>query len=65
MNGAQNNIEVFNDRLVKLPVVAKLFSVSVRTVRRLIDTGELVSCKVLGSVRIPFSAVQAYFQKKT
>ena len=66
MNGAENKGDLkFNDQLLKLPVVAKLLAVSERTVRRLVDTGDLVSCKVLGSVRIPFSVVQAYYRKIT
>jgi len=66
VNGTEDKgIAGFSDRLLKLPVVARLLSVSERTVRRLIDTRELVSCKVLGSVRIPLSAVQTYYRKIT
>ena len=66
MNGEDEGDSMkLGDRLLKLSAVAKIFCVSERTVRRLIDTGELVACKVLGSVRIPFSAVQKYYRKIT
>ena len=65
MVGGQNSVENFNDRLVSLAAAAQVLSVSNRTIRRLVDRGELVACKVLGSVRIPLSVLKSYYRRIT
>lgn len=42
----------FPDELLKLKQVANHFSVSTRTVRRWIDAGELVACRIGRTIRI-------------
>ena len=66
MNGeGTNGFEGFSDRFLKLSAVAEFLAVSERTVRRLIDTGELKVSKIGCSARVPFSAVQEFYRKIT
>ncbi|MGH8644167.1 MAG: helix-turn-helix domain-containing protein [Gammaproteobacteria bacterium] len=50
--------------LLTLPEAAKALSVATRTVRRLIERGELPKVKVGRCVRVPAEAVQAWVDKQ-
>jgi len=50
--------------LITLPEVAKALSVTARTVRRLIERGELPKVKVGRCVRVPALALQAWVDKQ-
>jgi len=50
--------------LLTLPEAAKALSVATRTVRRLIERGELPKVKVARCVRVPAEAVQAWVDKQ-
>lgn len=46
--------------LVTVEEAAAQLSISTRTVRRLIDSGELPVRRIRGAVRIPYSALQSF-----
>lgn len=48
------------DRLLPLPEVAGLMTVSIKTVRRLIDEGKIPSIKVRGVRRVWLGKLQKY-----
>ncbi|MGH8651450.1 MAG: helix-turn-helix domain-containing protein [Gammaproteobacteria bacterium] len=50
--------------LLTLPEAARTLSVATRTVRRLIERGELPKVKVGRCVRVPVEAVQAWVDKQ-
>lgn len=61
---SQNSPAVMSTgNLLTLPDVARYLRVSVKTVRRLIDEGELKRIKVRGAVRIRGEDLTAYMQK--
>lgn len=49
-------------RMFSLESVAERLEVSARTVRRLIDRGELPFKRVLGSIRVPDEALEEYMR---
>ena len=65
MNGeSENKLAGWRERLLlDYKEVALLLDVSLRTVSRLVDMGELQSVKVRGSVRLTVSDVVAYFER--
>ena len=65
MNGGnENKLAGWRERLLlDYKEVALLLDVSLRTVYRLVDMGELQSVKVRGSVRLTVSDVVAYFER--
>jgi len=65
MNGeSENKLAGWRERLLlDYKEVALLLDVSLRTVYRLVDMGELQSVKVRGSVRLTVSDVVAYFER--
>ena len=65
MNGEnENKLSGWRERLLlDYKEVALLLDVSLRTVYRLVDMGELQSVKVRGSVRLTVSDVVAYFER--
>jgi len=65
MNGEnENKLAGWRERLLlDYKEVALLLDVSLRTVYRLVDMGELQSVKVRGSVRLTVSDVVAYFER--
>jgi len=50
---------------VTMKNVAEMLSVSLSTVRRLVDSGELRTLKVRRSVRIPEESLKAYVERNT
>lgn len=65
MNGGnENKLAGWRERLLlDYKEVALLLDVSLRTVYRLVDMGELQSVKVRGSVRLTVSDVVAYLER--
>ena len=65
MNGeSENKLAGWRERLLlDYKEVALLLDVSLRTVYRLVDMGELQAVKVRGSVRLTVSDVVAYFER--
>lgn len=65
MNGeSENKLAGWRERLLlDYKEVALLLDVSLRTVYRLVDMGELQSVKVRGSVRLTVSDVVAYLER--
>ena len=65
MNGGnENKLAGWRERLLlDYKEVALLLDVSLRTVYRLVNMGELQSVKVRGSVRLTVSDVVAYFER--
>jgi excisionase family DNA binding protein len=65
MNGGnENKLAGWRERLLlDYKEVALLLDVSLRTVYRLVDMGELQSVKVRGSVRLMVSDVVAYLER--
>ena len=65
MNGeSENKLAGWRERLLlDYKEVALLLDVSLRTVYRLVDMGELQSVKVRGSVRLMVSDVVAYLER--
>ena len=60
----ENKLAGWRDRLLlNYKEVAILLDVSLRTVRRLVDMGELQPVKVRGSVRLMVSDVVAYLER--
>jgi len=60
----ENKLAGWRDRLLlNYKEVALLLDVSLRTVRRLVDMGELQPVKVRGSVRLMVSDVVAYLER--
>jgi predicted DNA-binding transcriptional regulator AlpA len=54
----------FNDRLIRLPELEKIFGVCKRTVRRQAENGELPPLRRIGgAVGMLESQVKAYFQR--
>ncbi len=54
----------FNDRLIRLPGLERIFGVCKRTVRRKAEAGELPPLRRLGrAVGMLESQVKAYFQR--
>ena len=54
----------FNDRLIRLPELERIFGVCKRTVRRKAENGELPPLRRIGrAVGMLESQVKAYFQK--
>lgn len=57
---------MFNDqRMYRPDEVAALWDVSVRTIYRLIDNGDLAAVKVGGSLRISGLVLNTYLDKNT
>ena len=50
-------------RYYRVDEVAEYFSISVRTVYRLIDEGELGRTKIRGCLRVPLTEIQKYEKK--
>ena len=65
MNGGnENKLAGWRERLLlDYKEVALLLDVSLRTVYRLVDMGELQAVKVRGSVRLTVSDVAAYLER--
>ena len=62
--GNENKLTGWRERLLlDYKEVALLLDVSLRTVYRLVDMGELQAVKVRGSVRLTVSDVVAYFER--
>ena len=56
--------EPLSHRLLTIQDVAEFLQVSTRTVRRLIDTGELAAVRIGRSVRVRPEALQALIESK-